>query len=125
MKTKDFVTYLESQFPSYRFAPNYLDADATGLSIGVFATGGDPDDELPIEESSFQILIRAEQNNFDQGEDVGFEFIRHFDKRVAFTVGDRHVFASSAVQSQPIPLVMDEKNHPRFSVNFEFITRPL
>lgn len=131
MKTTELIDYLTSQgfrtYPTPNFLPGNVD-ESQLPALFVFSTGGyGSDDSLPIQTPTFQIIVKGKSFKLDPinmqaAEDLARDLILHLDKRIDFTVGSSRVLACRAVQSNPIPIGLDDDGRPTFSTNFVFRT---
>lgn len=154
MGAKEFIDYLIANgfnvFPS----PNYMPEDVQENmlpALYVFGTGGfASDDYLPIENPTFQIIVKGKSYSSDplhinKAEALAKSIIKLFDKKHNYdtsvplilgmdyrlgmghslgdSVGSTYIYLSRAMQSNPIPLGMDTKGRPMYSVNLRFKTR--
>ncbi|KIL46933.1 hypothetical protein KP77_25020 [Jeotgalibacillus alimentarius] len=46
--------------------------------------------------------------------------IKLLNKKVHYQIGKSYIYISRAIQSNPIPIGLDEKDRPIFSTNFSF-----
>ncbi|RKD20963.1 hypothetical protein BEP19_14855 [Ammoniphilus oxalaticus] len=132
MRAQELIDYLIdlgfSVFPDPNFIPSEIKDDLLP-ALFVFGTGGfSPDDDLPIDNPTFQIIVKgksykADPAQMDLTEQLAKQLISHFDKRNNFVIGSSYVYASSPMQSNPIHIGLDEQDRPIYSTNFTFKVR--
>lgn len=129
MKTKDLIDYLTSQgfnvFPQPNFIPGDI-KESQLPALFVFGTGGfSSHDYLPVERPTFQVIVKGQNfkqdpNSMTLTEQEAKRLINHLDKKTNYAIGSTHVYLSRSNQSHPIPLGVDDKDRPTFSINFTF-----
>ncbi|HHY74034.1 MAG TPA: hypothetical protein GX497_12610 [Bacillus bacterium] len=128
MESTDLIQYLSDSgfnvFPDANFIP---DLDESQLpALFVFSTGGFAShDYLPFKNPTFQVLVKGKSYYDDYGqmimtEKIAKELIQFLDNKTNYTIGESYVTFSKAMQSNPVPLGLDEKGRPTFSTNFRF-----
>jgi hypothetical protein len=128
----DLITYLTASgftvYPDADFIP--ADLPETKLScLFVMGSGGyAPHPYVPTERPTFQIIVKGKSyktnpTNMATTEALAKQLIKHLHRRPNYQVGIASVFSSLALQSNPIPLGLDEKDRPMYSTNFVFYTR--
>lgn len=131
MRAKELIDFLTAEgfnvFPDPNFIPSEIE-ESHLPALFVLGTGGfGSDGDLPIDNPTFQVVVKGKSYRMDVGqmdatEHLAKQLIDSLDKRYAYTIGSSHVFMSRAVQSNPIPIGLDENDRPVFSTNFFFKT---
>jgi hypothetical protein len=132
LKTKDLITFLTtSGFNVYPRSNYKTDVDEAKLpAFFIFTNGGlQPHQEIEEDNPTFQAIIegKSESSNIssmDDAETEGQRLIDFLHQKHNFVIGSRYVHYCVAQQTNPIPLGLNEKKRPRFSMNFRFNTRP-
>lgn len=132
MLANDLITNLGAAgftvFPDANFIPAEI-ADNKLPCLFVMGTGSfSPHSYVPTERPTFQIIVKGKSyksnsSNMAAAEAYAKEVIQHLHRRPNYLAGDAHVFSSLAMQSNPIYLGMDNKDHPMYSTNFMFYTK--
>lgn len=132
MLASDLITYLTGAGFTVYPDPNFLPADIPENKLPclfVFGTGGfEPHAYVPTERPTFQIIIKGKSYkalpaNMSETEALGKHLIKHLHRRVNYQAGSVRVISSTASQSSPISLGLDDKDRPVFSTNFTFYTK--
>ncbi|MGV2806131.1 hypothetical protein GNF85_21460, partial [Clostridium perfringens] len=95
----------------------------------VFGTGGyAPHAYVPPERPTFQVIIKGKSYKAMPGNMAGAEalakrLIKHLHRRTNYNTGTVYVLSSTANQSSPIPLGLDDKDRPMYSTNFVFYVK--
>lgn len=132
MLASDLIAYLtDAGFTVYP-DPNYIPAELPETKLPclfIFGTGGyAPHEYVPTEKPTFQVIVKGKSYkalpaNMAATEVLAKRLIKHLHRRSNYTVGSVHVFSSTAIQSSPIPLGLDDKDRPMYSTNFMFYTK--
>ncbi|MBB6689908.1 hypothetical protein H7B90_00690 [Cohnella xylanilytica] len=132
MLATELIQYLTAAGYSVYPDPNFIPADLPEAKLPclfVMGTGGyEPHAYVPTERPTFQVIVKGKSyktipDNMAATEALAKGLIKHLHRRVNYGVGETHVFSSIAIQSSPIPLGLDDKDHPMFSTNFMFYTK--
>ncbi|MEC1714761.1 minor capsid protein [Schinkia azotoformans] len=129
MESKDLIQYLtDSGFNVFPDA-NFIPADITESQLPalfVFGTGGFAShDYLPFKNPTFQVIVKGKdyQGDYSQmsaTESLANNLIQLLNNKSNYLIGNTEVIFSKAMQSNPIPLGLDDKSRPTFSTNFQF-----
>lgn len=132
MLASDLIAYLmDAGFTVYP-DPNYIPAELPETKLPclfIFGTGGyAPHEYVPTEKPTFQVIVKGKSHkalpaNMAATEVLSKQLIKQLHRRSNYTAGSVHVFASTAIQSSPIPLGLDDKDRPMYSTNFMFYTK--
>lgn len=137
MQSKELIDYLAlsgfSVYPDANFIPADADnkLEAKYPLLFVMGSGGfAPHSYVPTERPTYQIVIKGKSYktlpaNMATTEAYAKELITHLHRRPNYLVGSAYVFSSLAVQSNPIPLGLDNLDRPMFSTNFVFHVREM
>lgn len=132
MLTSDLISYLADAGFSVYPDPNFIPAELPETKLPclfVFGTGGyAPHEYVPTERPTFQVIVKGKSYktspaNMAGAESLAKQLISHLHRRNNYNVGNSHVFSSTAIQSSPIPLGVDDKDRPMYSSNFMFYTK--
>jgi hypothetical protein len=140
MRAQELIEYLSGEieflinkgvmvFPD----PNYMpDVEESQLpALFVFGSGGsEPDDELPMEFPSFQIIVKgksqlADSTQMDKTEQLAKSLMNHLKKVNHQFIGSNLVYYIRPIQSSPIPIGLDMKDRPVYSTNFRLRVQPI
>ncbi len=132
MLSEDLISYLAlsgfNVYPDEGFIPADL-PDNKLPCLFVFGTGGyAPHDYIPRDNPTYQVIIKgksykAKPANKAAAEAEAKRLIDLLHRKHNYTVGTAYVWSSKALQSNPIPLGLDERDRPMYSTNFVFQTR--
>ncbi|KOP64362.1 hypothetical protein AMS62_03130 [Bacillus sp. FJAT-18019] len=132
MLASDLIAYLtDAGFTVYP-DPNFIPAEIPETKLPclfVFGTGGySPHEYVPTERPTFQIIVKGKSykvlpGNMASTESLAKQLIKHLHRQANYTAGSAHIFSSTATQSNPIPLGLDDKDRPMYSTNFMFYTK--
>ncbi|MHA6484468.1 minor capsid protein [Paenibacillus sp. strain BS8-2] len=132
MLSEDLINFLAlsgfNVFPDEGFIPPGLQDDKYPM-LFVFGTGGyAPHDYIPRDSPTFQIIIKGKSYKTNPANKAIAEaeakrLIDFMHKRTNYTAGTAYVWSSRAVQSNPIPLGLDDKDRSMYSTNFIFQVR--
>lgn len=112
--------------------PNFIPVELPETKfpcLFVFGTGGyAPHEYIPTARPTFQVIVKGKSYkalpaNMAATEALAQRLIKHLHRRSNYTAGSAHVFSSTAIQSSPIPLGLDDKDRPTFSTNFMIYTK--
>jgi len=129
MQTRDLIDYLITQGFNVFPQPNFIPAEIKESQLPalfVFGTGGfSSHDYLPIDRPTFQVIVKGKSFKQDSismslAEQEAKRLIIFLDKKTNYAIGNFHIYLSRTNQSNPIPLGLDDKDRPIFSVNFTF-----
>ncbi|MEK4117693.1 minor capsid protein [Paenibacillus sp. FSL W8-0919] len=132
MLANDLITYLTdagfSVFPDPNFIPAEL-PESKLPCLFIFGTGGyAPHEYVPTERLTFQIIVKGKSykalpENMAAAESLAKQLIRLLHRRSNYMAGNTHVYSSTAAQSSPIPLGLDDQDRPMYSTNFVFYVK--
>lgn len=132
MQSKELIEYLTlsgfTVYPDANFIPPDMPEDKYPCMFVHGSGGFAPHRYVPTERPTFQIIVKGKSYkttpaNMATTEAYAKEVILHLHRRVNYLVGGTHVFSSLAMQSNPIPLGLDNLDRPMFSTNFVFHVR--
>jgi hypothetical protein len=128
MTAKELINYLTDQgynvYPDPNFIPDLEESQLPALFV--FGTGGfGSDDTLPIENPTFQVIVKGKSHKtdytqMDATETLAKQLIIFLEKKNNYMVGNSLIYVSRAMQSNPIPLGLDIHDRPTYSTNFRF-----
>lgn len=133
MQTKELIEYLTSLGYSVYPTPNHvpdLDNEFLFPCLFVIANGGGSTDiELPIQYPSYQVILKGKNAlidplQFELTEVVGQTLIDLLDQKENFRIGKNTVYYCRSQTSSPIPIGMDLKNRPTYTINLDFKLQP-
>lgn len=131
MLANDLITYLTGSGFTVYPDPNFIPADLPEVKLPclfVFGTGGyAPHDYVPTERPTFQVIVKGKSYkalpaNMAAAEELAKQLVELLHRKANYLIGQTHVFSSKAMQ-QPIPLGLDDKDRPMYSLNFMFYTK--
>ncbi len=132
MLAKHLIDYLSNQGFNVFPQPNFIPAEIQESQLPalfVFGTGGyGPDEMLPVTNPTFQVIVKGKNFKNDpmqmtSTEEIAQQVITLFHQKDNYVIGETHVYASQAIQSNPIPIGLDDKDRPVYSTNFLFKVR--
>lgn len=128
----DLIAYLTGSGFSVSPIANFIPADTPDNklpAIFVMGSGGfAPHEYVPTERPTFQMIVKGKSfktnaANLAATEAEAKRLIKFLHRRSNYFVGGSLVFSSTAMQSNPIFLGVDEQNRPMYSTNFMFYLR--
>jgi len=132
MRAKELIEYLLSEgynvYPDPNFIPDLEESQLPALFV--FGTGGgETDRDLPIQYPTFQVIVKGKNyktdfTEMDSTEQLAKSLINLLDHKLHYTIGSNYIYESRSMQSNPIPIGLDEKDRPMFSTNFRFKLQP-
>lgn len=133
MRAKEFINYLTSEgFNVYPDANHLPDVEESQLpALFVFGTGGsEPDDELPMEFPTFQVILKgknykSDPTQMDQTEQLAKSLIKKMHLVTHKIIGANFVYYIRSMQSNPIPIGLDIHDRPVYSTNFRMRIQPI
>jgi hypothetical protein len=133
MRAKELINFLISKgfnvFPDPNFIPDVEESQLPALFV-FGSGGGEPDDELPMEFPTFQIIVKgrnykADSTQMDKTEVLAKDLINKLQDVTHELVGSSFVYYIRSVQSNPIPIGLDTLDRPTFSTNFRMRIQPI
>lgn len=133
MRAKEFIDYLAGEGFNVFPDPNYMpDVEESQLpALFVFGTGGgEPDDELPMEFPTFQVIVKgkshlADFSQMDKTEQLAKSLINKVNKVDHRIIGSNLVYYIRPMQSNPNPIGLDIRDRPVYSTNFRLKIQPI
>lgn len=131
MLANDLITYLTGSGFTVYPDPNFIPADLPEVKLPclfVFGTGGyAPHDYVPTERPTFQVIVKGKSYkalpaNMAAAEELAKQLVELLHRKANYLIGQTHIFSSKAMQ-HPIPLGLDDKDRPMYSLNFLFYTK--
>lgn len=133
MRAKEFIDYLTGEGFNVFPDPNYMpDVEESQLpALFVFGSGGaEPDEELPMEFPTFQVIVKgksylADYTQMDKTEQLAksiYKKAKEVDHRI---IGSNLVYYIRPMQSNPIPIGLDTMDRPVYSTNFRLRIQPI
>ncbi|WP_041123049.1 minor capsid protein [Jeotgalibacillus alimentarius] len=129
MTGTELIEYLSAEgfnvFPDPNFIPAEMD-ESQLPALFVFSTGGgQSDNDLPLDFPNFQVVLKGKSYSINpirmhETETLAKALIKLLNKKVHYQIGKSYIYISRAIQSNPIPIGLDEKDRPIFSTNFSF-----
>ncbi|WP_392454809.1 minor capsid protein [Chryseomicrobium aureum] len=133
MQTEELIEHLitlgYSVYPEPNFIPD-IEEDTKFPCLFVIANGGGATDEyLPIRFPSFQIVVKGKNakttpNQFVDTEALAQGLIDFFDQKTNFIIGTNTIYYCRSQSSMPIPIGLDLRDRPTYSLNFNFKLQP-
>lgn len=133
MRAKEFIDYLTGEgftvFPDPNYMPEVEESQLPALFV--FGTGGgEPDDELPMEFPTFQVIVKgkshlADFTQMDKTEQLAKSLIDKMNKVDHRIIGSNLVYYIRPMQSNPIPIGLDTRDRPVYSTNFRLRIQPI
>jgi hypothetical protein len=118
----DLINVIKSGVTGVTVYANSFPAMATDDIAFVVMTGGSaPDDTLPISRPSCQVVVRASSPAKAEANINAIYSFLH--RKQFYDVGTVKVIQSTALNSVPIYLGIDENNRTIYSANFIFVTK--
>ena len=133
MQTTELIEYLTSAGYSVYPTPNHVpDLENEFLFPCFFVIsngGGSSDVDLPIQFPSYQLVLKGKNalldpEQFEMTELIGQQLIDWLDQKHNFRIGNNTVYHCRSQTSSPIPIGMDLKNRPTYTLNFNFKLQP-
>lgn len=133
MVSTELIEYLTSLGYSVYPTPNHvpdLDNEFLFPCFFVISNGGGPSDvDLPIQFPSYQLVLKGKNalldpEQFAKTESVGQQLIDWLNKNHNFQIGNNTVYYCRSQTSSPIPIGLDLKNRPTYTLNFNFKLQP-
>lgn len=133
MRTQEFINFLTDEgfnvFPDPNFIPDVEEIRLPALFV-FGSGGGEPDDELPMEFPTFQVIVKgrsykADSSQMDKTEQLAKQLINKMHQVNRRFIGDNLVYYIRSVQSNPIPIGLDTLERPVFSTNFRLRIQPV
>ncbi|MEK3882425.1 minor capsid protein [Paenibacillus sp. PL2-23] len=132
MLSEDLISFLAfsgfNTFPDEGFIPADI-PDEKLPAFFVFSTGGfSPHDYIPRESPTFQVIVKGKSYKTYPAHKAVAEaqakrLIDFLHRKNNYTAGTAYIWSSQAVQSNPIPLGLDDNDRPMYSTNFVFQVR--
>lgn len=133
MRTVELIEYLSSAGYSVYPIPNHV-PDLTDESkfpcLFIISNGGGATDEyLPIKYPSYQIIVKGKNaienpEEHTRTEDVAQSIIDLMDQRENFVIGFNTIYYCRSQNSSPLPIGIDLKQRPTYSLNLNFKLQP-
>jgi hypothetical protein len=133
MRSKEFIDFLTAEgfhvFPDPNFMPQLKESQLPTLFV--FGSGGfEPDRELPMEFPTFQVFAKGKNykvdfTQMDATEQLCKQLIRQLQEVDHLVIGSNLVYSIRSMQSNPIPIGLDEQDRPTFSMNFRLKIQPM
>ncbi|WP_366160561.1 minor capsid protein [Bacillus infantis] len=133
MRAKEFIDFLTAEgfnvFPDPNFMPEVEESQLPALFV--FGSGGsEPDDELPMEYPTFQVIVqgrnyKTDSSQMDQTEVLAKQLMIKMNQVNHRFIGNNLVYYIRPVQSNPIPIGLDTNDRPIFSTNFRLRIQPV
>jgi hypothetical protein len=133
MRAKEFIEFLQSQgfnvFPDANFIPKLEEKQLPALFV--FGSGGyEADRELPMEYPTFQVIVKGKNyksdfTQMDATEVLCKNVMNQMHEVSHQVIGDNLVYSIRSMQSNPIPIGLDEWDRPTFSMNFRLKIQPI
>ncbi|MBG9656060.1 MAG: minor capsid protein [Bacillota bacterium] len=133
MRAQEFINFLTDEgfnvFPDPNFIPDVEENQLPALFV-FGSGGGEPDDELPMEFPTFQVIVKgrsykADSSQMDKTEQLAKQLINKMHQVNRRFIGDNLVYYIRSVQSNPIPIGLDTLERPVFSTNFRLRIQPV
>ncbi|WP_370221995.1 minor capsid protein [Cytobacillus sp.] len=133
MRAQEFINFLTNEgfnvFPDPNFIPDVEESQLPALFV-FGSGGGEPDDELPMEFPTFQVIVKgrsykADSSQMDKTEQLAKQLINKMHQVNHRFIGDNLVYYIRSVQSNPIPIGLDTLERPVFSTNFRLRIQPV
>lgn len=133
MRAKEFIDFLTSEGFNVFPDPNFIaDLDEIQLpALFVFGSGGsEPDNELPMEFPTFQVILKGKNyksdfTQMDKTEQLGKSLIKRLQSIDHKVIGSNLVYFIQPMQSNPIPIGLDTFDRPVYSTNFRLKLQPI
>lgn len=131
MLADDLIKFLTGVGLNVYPDPNFIPADLPETKLPclfVFGSGGfAPHDYVPTERPTFQVFVKGKSYktlpaNMEATEKFAKSLVKLLHKKPNYMIGQTHVFSSKAMQP-PIPLGLDDKDRPMYSINFMFYVK--
>lgn len=133
MRAQEFINFLTDEgfnmFPDPNFMPEVEESQLPALFV--FGSGGsEPDNELPMEFPTFQVIVKgksykADSSQMDKTEQLAKKLINRMHQVNHRLIGSNLVYYIRSVQSNPIPIGLDTLDRPVFSTNFRLRIQPV
>ncbi|MEK3821369.1 minor capsid protein [Cytobacillus sp. FSL W8-0315] len=133
MRAKEFIDYLTKEgfnvFPDPNFIPDVEESQLPALFV--FGSGGsEPDEELPMEFPTFQVIVKgksykADSSQMDETEQLAKKLINRMHEINHKIIGANFVYFIRSMQSNPIPIGLDTFDRPVYSTNFRLRIQPV
>ena len=100
-------------------------------ALFVFGSGGsEPDDELPMEFPTFQVIVKGKSylsdfTQMDKTEQLAKSLINKVKEVDHGIIGANLVYYIRPMQSNPIPIGLDTRDRPVYSTNFRLRIQPI
>lgn len=133
MRAQEFINFLTDEgfnvFPDPNFLPDVEESQLPALFV-FGSGGGEPDDELPMEFPTFQVIVKgrsykADSSQMDKTEQLAKQLINKMHQVNRRYIGSNLVYYIRTVQSNPIPIGLDTLERPVFSTNFRLRIQPV
>ncbi|MBG9603960.1 minor capsid protein [Cytobacillus firmus] len=133
MRAQEFINFLTDEgfnvFPDPNFIPDVEENQLPALFV-FGSGGGEPDDELPMEFPTFQVIVKgrsykADSSQMDKTEQLAKQLINKMHQVNRRFIGENLVYYIRSVQSNPIPIGLDTLERPVFSTNFRLRIQPV
>lgn len=133
MRAQEFINFLTDEgfnvFPDPNFLPDVEESQLPALFV-FGSGGGEPDDELPMEFPTFQVILKgrsykADSSQMDKTEQLAKQLINKMHQVNRRFIGENLVYYIRSVQSNPIPIGLDTLERPVFSTNFRLRIQPV
>ncbi|MDR7237119.1 minor capsid protein [Neobacillus drentensis] len=133
MRSKEFIEFLTAEgfnvFPDPNFIPQLNESQLPALFV--FGSGGfEADRELPMEFPTFQVIAKGKNyktdfTQMDKTEQLCKQLIQQMHEVDHQFIGSNLVYSIRSMQSNPIPIGLDEQDRPTFSMNFRLKIQPI
>ncbi|KON88947.1 hypothetical protein AF332_20585 [Sporosarcina globispora] len=133
MRAKEFIDFLTKEgfnvFPDPNFIPDVEESQLPALFV-FGSGGGEPDNELPMEFPTFQVILKgrsykADSSQMDKTEQLAKQLINKMHQVNRRFIGENLVYYIRSVQSNPIPIGLDTLDRPVYSTNFRLRVQPV
>lgn len=133
MRAQEFINFLTNEgfnvFPDPNFIPDVEENQLPALFV-FGSGGGEPDDELPMEFPTFQVIVKgrsykADSSQMDKTEQLAKQLINKMHQVNRRFIGENLVYYIRSDQSNPIPIGLDTLERPVFSTNFRLRIQPV
>lgn len=133
MRAKELIDYLTAEgfnvFPDSNYMPDVEESQLPALFV--FGTGGgEPDDELPMEFPTFQVIVKGKSyltdfSQMDKTEQLAKSLINKLKEVEHRIIGSNLVYYIRPMQSNPIHIGLDTRDRPVYSTNFRLRIQPI
>ncbi len=133
MRAKEFIDFLAAEgfnvYPDANYMPDVKESALPALFV--FGTGGsEPDNELPMEFPTFQVIAKGksyktDSTQMDKTEQLAKRLINKMHSVNHRMIGSNLVYYIRSMQSNPIPIGLDTHDRPVYSTNFRMRIQPV